>query len=133
MATENMAYDDPVYRARILVPGLNAAGASAKTNRFAAFAAMAPKSMQITVVVAGTGASNANVALVAISAGGTAITTYSSNVNVTTNAAGFTTNVVCTGTIPAGADVYVEHGADATHVFTIGLEMKIAAGVNVTA
>lgn len=133
MATENFAYDSPVYQSRILIPGLNTAGASAKSNRFAAFANLVPKSMQVTVVTAGTGTGNATVCLVAIAAGGTAITTYSSLVTHGTNAAGVTTNVVCTGTISQGADVYVEHGADAAHVFTIGLEMKVVPGASVTA
>lgn len=132
MATENHAYDAPMYNVPIVVPGLNAAGASAKTCRFAAFTTMLPKSLQATVVTAGTGTGNCTLNVVKIAQGGTAITTLGALVTMSTNAAGYTTNVVCTGTISAGDDVYVQHGADATSVFTLGLELRIAPGANVT-
>lgn len=132
MATENHAYDAPMYNVPIVVPGLNAAGASAKTCRFAAFTTMLPKSLQATVVTAGTGTGNCTLNVVKIAQGGTAITTLGALITMSTNAAGYTTNVVCTGTISAGDDVYVQHGADATSVFTLGLELRIAPGANVT-
>lgn len=132
MATTNMSYDHPNYLQPLIIPGLNAAGASAKTCRFAAFTTLLPKSLQATVVVAGTGTGNCTLNVVKIAQGGTAITTLGALVTMSTNAAGYTTNVVCTGTISAGDDVYVQHGADATGVFTLGLEVRIAPGANVT-
>ena len=132
MATENHAYDAPMYQVPLVIPGLNAAGASAKTCRFAAFTTLLPKSLQATVVVAGTGTGNCTLNVVKIASGGTAITTLGALIAMSTNAAGFTTNVVCTGTISQGDDVYVQHGADATSVFTLGLEVRINPGANVT-
>ena len=132
MATKNMAYDHSAYLTPIVIPGINAAGASAKTCRFSAFTTLLAKSMQATVVTAGTGTGNATLNLVKIAQGGTAITTLGPLVTMSTNAAGYTTNAVCTGTISAGDDVYVQHGADATGVFTLGLELLIAPGANVT-
>jgi hypothetical protein len=133
MATKNMAYDSPVYQSPVVVPGFNAAGAAAKSCRFSAFTTLIPKALQATVVVAGTGTGNCTLNLVKIAAGGTAITTLGSLVTMSTNAAGYTTNILATGTISAGDDVYVQHGADATSVFTLGLECYIAPGANVTA
>lgn len=132
MATENNSYDSAKYQVPLVIPGLNAAGASAKSCRFAAFTTLLPKSLQATVVVAGTGTGNATLNVVKIAQGGTAITTLGALIVMSTNAAGYTTNVVCTGTISAGDDVYVQHGADATGVFTLGLEVRINPGANVT-
>ena len=132
MAVTNMSYDHPNYLQPLIIPGLNAAGASAKTCRFAAFTTLLPKSLQATVVTAGTGTGNCTLNVVKIAQGGTAITTLGALITMSTNAAGYTTNVVCTGTISAGDEVYVQHGADATSVFTLGLEVRIAPGANVT-
>jgi hypothetical protein len=130
--TKNMAYDHPAYTSVHFFGGINAAGASAKSCRFAAFTAMTPKSLTATVVVAGTGTGNATLNLVKIAAGGTAITTLGPLITMSTSAAGVTTNVVQTGAIVAGDDVYVQHGADATGVFTIGLELVITPGGSVS-
>lgn len=134
MAKQSMAYDHPAYLSRLAFGGLNAAGASATSGRFAAWAAMTPKALQVSVITAGTGTGNATVTLVKIAAGGTAITTHSPLVTMSTNAAGYTTNVVCTGgNIGAGDVVYVQHGADATGVFAVGIELVLVPGADVTA
>ncbi len=70
--------------------------------------------------------------LLKIAAGGTAITTLGPLITMSTNAAGFTTNVLQTGAIVAGDDVYVQAGADATGVWTIGLELVITPGASVS-
>ena len=133
MAKKSMAYDHPAYLARMHFGGANAAGASAVSGRFAAWAAMTPRALQIGVVTAGTGTGNATVTMVKIASGGTAITTHSPLVTMSTNAAGYTTNVVCTGgNIAAGDVVYCQHGADATGVFAVGMEFVLVPGADVT-
>lgn len=133
MAKVSMAYDHPAYLAKYWFGGLNAAGASATSARFAAWAAMTPKALQTSVITAGTGTGNATVTLVKIASGGTAITTHSPTVVMSTNAAGYTTNVVCTGgNIAAGDVVFVQHGADATGVFAVGVEFELVPGADVT-
>ena len=132
MATKSMAYDHPAYTAPFSVGGVNAAGASAKSCRFTPFTTMLVKSMQATVVTAGTGTGNATINLVKIASGGTAITTYGTVVVFGTQAAGVTTNLAVNGTLNAGDDVYVQHGADAASVFTLGLELYLSPGANVT-
>jgi len=95
---------------------------------------MTPKALQVTVITAGTGTGNATVAMVKIASGGTAITTHTPLVVMSTNAAGYTTNVVTTGgNISAGDIVYVQHGADATGVFAVGMEFVLVPGADVTA
>lgn len=136
MATGSFAYDHPAYRVPLVVPGFNAAGANAKSARFSAFTAMTCRSLQATVVTAGTGTGNCTLNLVKIASGGTAITTLGPLTVMSTNAAGYTTNVLMTSAaaaaIAAGDDVYVQHGADATGVFTIALEMYVTPGASLT-
>jgi hypothetical protein len=105
-----------------------------RTARFAAFTAAAIKSFQATVITAGTGTGNATVQLEKLAAGGTAISTLGI-VTLGTQAAGYTTNVLCTGanTCTAVGDVisWVK-GADATGVFAVGLEFVITPGASLT-
>ncbi len=124
MAKRDFNYDHPAY----LVPVLTTCDILATTvdvkGRFAAYTTMVAKSAQITVVTAGTGASNANLVFRKIVAGGTAITTFG-DVNLTTNAAGYTTNALLTGTLSAGDAFSVLKGADAVGVFSVGVEWQI--------
>lgn len=131
MAQRSMQYDHPAY----LVPHITTADILATTvdnkGRFAAFTTMIAKSAQCTVVIAGTGASNCDLTFRKIVSGGTAITTFG-NVNMATNALGYTTNVLLTGTLSAGDAFSVLKGADATGSFSVGIEWLIAPGANVT-
>lgn len=134
MAKRNFNYDHPTY----LTPFITTADILATTadtkGRFAAFTSMILKAVQISVITAGTGASNANLVFQRVVSGGTAITTYA-NVNMTTNAAGFTTNVLATGvnTLSAGDVFSVLKGADAVGVFAVSIEWLIVPGADVTA
>jgi hypothetical protein len=131
--TKNMAYDHPAYTVPFAKTGFNTAGATATSLRFAAFTAMIAKSLTGTVVVAGTGTGNATILAQKIAAGGTAITTLGPLVVLGTNALGFTTNVLMTnGAISAGDVVSVLHGADATSVFAVALELVLTPGASVT-
>jgi hypothetical protein len=126
-----MEYAHPAY----LVPILTTADCLATTvfqsGRFAAFTTMIAKSAQVTVVTAGTDTVIPTLTFRKIAALGTAITTLGS-VNMSTNAAGYTTNVLLTGTCSAGDAFSVLKGADATAIFSIGVEWLIAPGSNVT-
>ena len=134
MAKQSMAYDHPAYLARHFIGATSAAGASAISGRFAAWAAMTPKAVQVTAVIAGTGTGNATVTLVKIASGGTAITTHTPLIVMSTNAAGYTTNVVCTGgNIAAGDVVYFQNGADATGSWAVSAEFVLVPGADVTA
>jgi len=127
-----MEYAHPAY----LVPHVTTADVLATTasssGRFAAWTTMVAKSAQITVVTAGTGTGNATVTFQKIAAAGTAITTFG-QVVMSTNAAGYTTNALLTGTLSAGDAFSVLKGADATGVFSVGIEWLIAPGADVTA
>lgn len=132
MATQSMAYDDPVYRARVYVNGFNAAGASALYGRFTLVSAMLAKSMQVTVGTAGTGTGNATVSLARIATGGTAITTLGSVV-MGTSSAGVSTNITLGNTsLTAGDQLYFINGADAAGVFVVQAELVLVPGANVT-
>ena len=132
MAKRSMEYAHPAY----LVPHVTTADVLANTasssGRFAAWTTMVAKSAQITVVTAGTGTGNATVTFQKIVASGTAITTFG-QVVMSTNAAGYTTNALLTGTLSAGDAFSVLKGADATGVFSVGIEWLIAPGADVTA
>ena len=131
MAKRSMEYAHSAY----LVPQITTADVIATTasssGRFAAWTSMIAKSAQCTVVTAGTGTGNATITFQRIVANGTAITTYGS-VTMSTNAAGYTTNVLLTGTLSAGDAFSVLKGADATGVFSVGIEWLIAPGADVT-
>lgn len=129
----SMAYDDPVYRGRIMSPSVNAAGASAVHGRFAAFANMLAKSMTVYTVTAGTGTGNGTVSLCRIATGGTAITTLGSVV-MGTSSIGVGTNVAIAAasqTITQLDEVYIQNGADATGVWAVAVELVITPGANV--
>lgn len=132
MAKRSMSYDHPAYTTPHMTTANILATTVDQTCRFAAFASMILKSAQITVVTAGTGASNCNLVFRRIVANGTAITTYA-DINMTTNAAGYTTNALLTGTLSAGDAFSVLKGADATGAFAIGLEWVVAPGADITA
>lgn len=132
--TKGMAYDHPAY----LVPQLGGAAeipatTVSRSNRFAAFTAMTIKSFQATVITAGTGTGNATVQLEKVASGGTAISTLGI-VTLSTNAAGYTTNVICTGanTCTVGDVISFLKGADATGVFAVGLELVLTPGASLT-
>ena len=131
MATRSFQYDSPIYQ----IPYMTTCDILATTvdvkGRFAAFTTMVAKSAQITVVTAGTGASNCNLVFRKIVAAGTAITTFA-DVNMTTNAAGYTTNATLTGTLSQGDAFSVLKGADAVGVFSIGIEWRIPMNAAIT-
>jgi hypothetical protein len=127
-----MAYDHPAYTTVDFSGSTNTAGATATQGRFAAFTTMIAKSLTATVVTAGTGTGNATLTAQKIAAGGTAISTFG-QLLMSTNAAGYTTNLLLTnGTISAGDVVSILGGADATGVWACGLELVIAPGASVT-
>ena len=132
---KNAAYDHPMYNVPLFVGGANTAGASAVSLRFTAFTSMVVKSVQVTPIIAGTGTGNAQVVIEKIAAGGTALTTLA-NIVMGTNAAGVTTNVAvntnASSTLAAGDVIRAQHGADAQSVFSVGVELAIAKGGNVT-
>ncbi len=131
--SKSMSYDHPAY----LVPQTAGAEITAttvfRTARFAAFTAAAIKSFQATVITAGTGTGNATVQLEKLAAGGTAISTLGI-VTLGTQAAGYTTNVLCTGgtNVAVGDVISWLKGADATGVFAVGLEFVITPGASLT-
>lgn len=133
MADVNMAYDDPVYRSRIISSSVNAAGASAVHGRFAAFTAMLAKSMTIYTVAAGTGTGNGTVSLCRIATGGTAITTLGTVVMGTSSVALGTQVAIAAAsqTITELDQVYVQNGADATGVWAVSVELIVLPGATV--
>lgn len=132
--TKNMAYDHPAYTAVHPWGAEVPATTASRVGRFAAFTAMTVKSIQATVITAGTGTGNATVQLEKVAAGGTAISTLAFVV-MSTNAVGFTTNVLATGagvTCAVGDVISFLKGADATGVFAVGAEIVLTPGASVT-
>lgn len=136
MAKRSMEYAHAAY----LTPHMTQADVPATTassvGRFSAFTTMIAKAAQIAVVTAGTGTGAVGVGVATltfqkIATGGTAITTFAA-VAMSTNAAGYTTNVLLTGTLSAGDAFSVLKGAEATGVWTIGIEWLIAPGADLT-
>ncbi len=131
MAKRSMEYAHAAY----LVPqmeGIDVPATTVAAQRFAAYTAMILKSATFTVVTAGTGTGNATLTLTRQAQGGSALTTYT-QITLSTNAAGYTTNVLLTGTLSAGDVFTVLKGADATGVFAGSIEYLIAPGADVTA
>ncbi len=136
MATKNMSYDHAAYKTPVLVGGEIAAAASSKTQRFAAYTAMAFKSVNVSVITAG-GTVNV-IDVIRQAAGGTALTTLASVSNVIgTHAGGVTTNVLnssTVGTLAQGDIIWAAKGsADGTGNYAIGFELALIPGANVTA
>ena len=131
MATRGFSYDAPAYQ----VPYVTTADILATTadvkGRFAAFTTMVAKAAFISVVVAGTGASNCNLVFQKRSATGTALTTFA-DINLTTNAIGYTTNILLTGTLSQNDVFSIVKGADAVGAFAIGVEWNLQNGATVT-
>jgi hypothetical protein len=126
-----MEYAHPAY----LVPQMTNADLVATTafqaGRFAAWATMICKSAQCTVVVAGTDTVIPTITFRKIN--GTSTTTIGT-ANMSTQAIGYTTNVLFTNGTYAVGDFFVAvKGADATGVFAVGVEWLIQPGVDVTA
>jgi hypothetical protein len=132
--TKGMAYDHPAYTSVQTEGAEVPATTASRVGRFAAFTALTMKSITASVITAGTGTGNATVQLEKVAAGGTAISTLAFVV-MSTNAAGFTTNVLCTGagiTCAAGDVISFLKGADATGVFAVAVEFTITPGGSVT-
>lgn len=129
MATKSMSYDNAAYLAVLPVCLGSLTGASSQTQRFAAFTTTLIKSVEITVVTAGTSASQViNLfTLSGTTTTTTALTTYGS---AQTKAG---TNVTTTLTLAAGDACWVGKGTDATDVFAVGMEAVILPGASVTA
>lgn len=132
MAKKSMRYDHPAYTVPQLTQADVLATTASSSGRFAAFTTMVAKSAQCTVVLAGTGTGNATITFQKIAAGGTAITTFGA-VTMGTQAAGYTTNVLLTGTLSAGDAFSCLKGADATGIFSVGIEWLISPGADLTA
>ena len=122
-------YDHPAYVTPMLTQADVLATTGSISGRFAAFTTMVAKSAQFTVVTAGTGAEV--IAVRSIAAAGTAITTLGS-VTLGTNAAGYTTNVLLTGTLGVGDAFSVLKGADAVGIASVGVEWLISPGATTT-
>lgn len=129
MATKSMAYDNAAYEAVLPVALGSLTGASGTTNRFAAFTTLLIKSVEITVVTAGTSASQV-INLFTLSGTATtttALTTYGSA------QAKNGTNVTSTLSMVVGDACWVGKGTDATDVFAVGMECVVLPGASVTA
>ena len=129
MAAKSMAYDNAAYQAVVQVNLGTLTGASLTTQRFAATSVSLIKSIEITVVTAGTSASQVMnlFTLSGTATTTTALTTYGS---AQTKAG---TNVTTTLTLAQGDAMWVGKGTDATDVFAVGAELVINPGATVTA
>lgn len=137
MATKAMAYDAPAYQVPQQFQGEIAAAVSSKTARFAAFTAIALKSIVVTVVTAG-GTAN-TIDLIRQATGGTALTTMATISNVIgTSVGGVTTYATMThasaSALAQGDVLYAAKGsADGVGVYAVSVEYSLVPGANVTA
>ena len=130
MAVRSMEYAHPAY----LVPQITGidipATTVAQAGRVAAWTTMIAKSCQLVVLTAGTDTVIPTVTFRKINS---TSTTTIGTANLSTNSAGYTTNVLFTNSTFAQGDVFVAvKGADATAVFGGGVEWLISPGANVT-
>ena len=125
MATQNNAYDAPVYQGRPVV-GASLSGSGGNT-KFVAFTDMLVKSYSLKPTTAGT----SNDVFSAYKLTGTTTTTHA----ITTYGSAATggTNVAGTFTLAQGDCLTVAKGTDATGVYGVGVELVIVPGANVTA
>lgn len=136
MAVRNFNYDHPAYLVPVMTTALVEATTVIKAGRFAAFTTMIAKSAQVTVVIAGTGTGAVGTGVHTltfqkIAAAGTAITTFAA-IALSTEAAGYTTNVLLTGTLSRGDAFSVLKGAEATGVSSVGIEWLVNPGADFT-
>lgn len=132
MATKNMAYDHPAYLVPQQVAGTIGATASAQF-KFPVWTTMVLKSVQISNIVAGTGAATDAFVLQRIQGDPTLGTATTSLAQLGTNTANFSSrNVTGTYTFTAGELVSVMKGTDATSQYAVNLEMYLSPGANVT-
>jgi len=124
MATKDMNYDAPEYNVR-KIAGAHISGAS---GRFAvcAYQAMLVKSIQASVITAGTAADT----LVSYKISGTATTTVALHTN--TAATGGLGNFTSTFTLAQGDIFQILKGSDATAVYALGVELHAAPFAVVT-
>ena len=130
MAKRSFNYDHPAY----LVPQIThidvPATTVAQAGRLAAWTTLIAKSAQISVMAAGT--DTVIPTLVFRKINGTSTTVIGSS-NLSTNAIGYTTNVLFTNGTYATGDAFVAvKGADATAIFAVGVEWLIQPGSDVT-
>ena len=129
MATQNFAYDHPVYLQRFTGGGITTAGNATVSNQFAAFTTMKAKSAQITQRVAGTTAGHT----IAVSVVSGTTTTGLGTATMGTSAIGVTTNITLGNTALAQGDTLVcKNGTDATGVCAVTYELVATPGANVT-
>ncbi len=131
MAKRSMEYAHSAYLVPQLVP-VDIPATTVAFDRFAAYASLVLKAAQFTVVTAGTGTGINTLTLTRQASGGSALTTYT-QVSMSTQAAGYTTNVLLTGTLSAGDVFTTLKGAEATGVIAGSIEYLIAPGADVTA
>ena len=126
MAKKSMSYDHPAYLTRFMLGG-TLTGSAGVTPKFAAFAAMKIKAVQIGHQTAGT--SGDQPLLYAVS--GT--TTTTDTLTAITSAAIAASNNVINRTLAAGDVFWVVKGTDATAVYAAGIECELVPGADVTA
>lgn len=124
MATKDMGYDHPAYLAVLPLGG--AISGSGGALRFAAFTDTLIKSVTVKPTTAGT----SNDTVTAFKLSGTTTTTQ---VLTTYGSAVAThTNVVSTLTLALGDSLSIVKGTDATGVMSVGVEMVLVPGADVT-
>lgn len=126
--TQNASYDNATYQAAQMVCLGTLTGASSQTQRFSAFTSTLIKSINITVVTAGTSAGQ--VINLFTQSGTTTTTTALTTYGSAQAKAG--TNVLTTLTLAAGDACWVGKGTDATDVFAVGMEARIVPGASYT-
>lgn len=132
MATKNFAYDHPAYLVPQTVVGSIAAAASSQF-KFPAWTTMVLKSVQLSNIVAGTGAATDAFVLQRIQLDPTLGTATTSIAQLGTNTANFSSrNVQGTYTFTQGELISVMKGTDGTSQYAVTLELFVSPGANVT-
>jgi hypothetical protein len=127
MATKSMAYDNAAYEAVLLATLGSVTGSAGVTQRFSAAVQCLLKSVQASVVTAGT--SNDIQSIITLSGTTTTTTAF----QTLGSGATATKNVTTTLTLAQGDSAWLVKGTDATAVLAVGAELVLVPGATVSA
>lgn len=130
MTSNSREYSNPAYQVPFALNCVATGAASSVAGRFNMFTKAIAKSVQVTVVTAGTTAGNNVIVSKVINGTSTNITTAPT---IGTNAAGYTANVsLGDAELNQGDSIVVTKGADATAVMNVAVEMRLSPGGSYT-
>lgn len=130
MATQTLAYNEPVYLTPVIYSGLSAVGASGLTTKFAAYTAQKIKSVTAGPVIATTAAGSTP--LLFSKSGTTTTTTTFSAALTSASSAGVNFALATPVSLAQGDQFWCSHGTDATAAVAFAVETVVVPGATIT-